>query len=445
MVFRHMDSDQFRKLERTLCAAIVLLKSYVLYATWGKVQGFDAGAWLEMFRVTRWFAPLPAPRALLASYHPPLSYLLARLIYVVIPNEIEASQVLSSLALLAAFFGLRSALRQIGCLESLAGLWLLYGGFSLPLYVWLAIETCYDGLVLAWFMLALALSVSLFWRQTPGEFWKKPRVVAQLLMLVLTLVAGLYTKFNGLLAFALPFTIIVVRRGLKAFLREVYLPAAVTLLALASVVPFYYSRYYATEHQWMPAAMEWQKSGELTIARAKRDAAPLEFLARMLRLPAESIAEAKRPVMDSFVHSIWFHTWKRDKWLGEQPALSLALSNFYERFFAYLALTGSLIFFVRPSLSPKQWRQLGWLLLCVTFMFSVAALAFAWKYPIWGWRVFKAKYMAAGALWVAYAAWMPIGMLRSMIGRPGAGRMFEWGVCFALFAFIIANHALPVY
>ena len=423
--------------------AIVCLKVYVLRTTWGRAQGFDAGAWLEMFRGTRWFEPLPAPRSLLASYHPPLSYLLARLIYYVVPNEIEASQVLSSVALLTAFFAFRSALKRMECLKSAAGLWLLYGGFSLPLYVWLATETGYDGLVLAWFMLALALSTSLFWSPMPARFWRESRVVGQLLALVAVLVAGLYTKFNGLLAFALPLAVIVVRRGPKALVREGQLPAAVVLLAVATVMPFYHARYYATEHEWMPAAMEWQKRGELTVARANRDAAPLRFVAHMVRIPTESVADAKRPVMDSFVHSIWFHTWKRDKWIGDQPRASLFVSNFYERLFGYLALAGCVIFFFRPSLNSERWRHLGWLLLCVTCMFSVAALAFAWKYPIWGWRVFKAKYMAPGVLWVVYAAWLPLGVLRSMVGRPG--RVLDICLGLGLVAFMLTNHLLPVY
>ena len=434
-----------KRLERILCVTIVALKLYVLYLTWGRVQGFDAGGWLETFRVTHWFETLPPPRSLLASYHPPLSYLLTRLILGVVPNEAEASQVLSSFALLGAFFGLRMALKKIGCLGSVVGLWLLYGGFSLPLFVWLAVETGYDGLVLNWFMLALAVSISLFWWPVRGKYWLNVRTLAKLLALVAILVAGLYTKYSGLLAFALPSMIIVIRRGLRAWAKESFLPLSVALIGLAIVAPFYYSRYYKVEHEWMPAAMEWQKNRELTVTRAKRDAAPLDFVAHMLRIPTESVADIQRPVMDSFVNSIWFHTWKRDKWLGKQPEPSLSVSNFYSRVFPDVLLVGSLAFLLKPRQGRRDWRHLGWLLLSITLMFSVASLGFAWKYPIWGWRVCNAKYMAAAILWVAFATGMGFSQLSLSVRSSKVSRMLEWIAVGTLWVFVVVNHLLPVY
>jgi hypothetical protein len=444
---RHWDpgSAQCRRLEQLLCATIVVLKLFVLYRAWGQLQGFDAGSWLEVFRVTHWFEPLPPPRALLASYHPPLSYLLTRMIYWVLPNETTASQLLSTLALIGGFFGLRAVLRQIGWLYSLSGLWLLYGGFSMPLFVWLAVETGYDGLILTWYMLTFAVSVSLFWQPTRWTIGRRIRISVRLGVLVLLLVVGLFTKYNGLLAFALPFTIILVRRGPLALAREFWLPLCVSAIALTIVAPFYYFRYYETEHEWMPAAMEWQKPVELAQTRAKRDALPEKFLADMLRMPTESIVDAKRPVMNSFVHSIWFHIWKRDKWLGMQTEPSLSVSNFYVRLFPAILVAGTLLFLFGPRFGAKGWRQLGWVMAVTTLLFTIGALAFAWKYPIWGWRVFKAKYMSPAILWVAYAAAMPLSLPR--FSRPASvlRRCAEATALIALVAFMLINHALPVY
>src|ERR1700690_1477557 len=187
MKFWDHGSAQCRRLEHLLCATIVVLKLFVLYGVWGKLQGFDAVPWLEVFRVTHWFEPLPQPRALFASYHPPLSYLLARTIFWALPNEAAASQVLSTLALIGGFFGLRAALRRIGWLYSLPGLWLLYGGFSMPLFVWLAVETGYDSLTLTWYMGALAVFVSLFWRPVPWVLGCRVRTQLRLLALALLL------------------------------------------------------------------------------------------------------------------------------------------------------------------------------------------------------------------------------------------------------------------
>ncbi len=445
MRFWDHGSAQCRRLEHLLCATIVVLKLLVLYGAWGHLQGFDAGSWLEVFRVTHWFEPLPPPRALLASYHPPLSYLLARLIFWALPNETAASQVVSTLALLGAFFGLRMVLRRIGWLYSLSGLWLLYGGFSLPLFVWLAVETGYDGLILTWYMLAFAASVSLFWQPVRWILGCRFRVVVRLLALTTLLAVGLFTKYNGLLAFALPFTIVLVRRGLLALAKEAWLPLCVATVALTIVAPLYYSRYYKTEHEWMPAAMEWQKTGELAQIRAKRDIFPRKFLTDMLRIPTESIVDAKRPVMNSFVHSIWFHIWKRDKWLGIQTEPSLTVSNFYVRVFPAILAIGTLLFLFWPRFGRKDWRHLGWVMMATMILFTIGAVAFAWKYPIWGWRVFKAKYMSPAILWVAYATAMPLSLQRFSLRPSVVRQVAEATALIALFTFMLVNHVLPVY
>jgi hypothetical protein len=445
MRFWDHGSAQCRRLEQLLCATIVVLKIFVLYGAWGRLQGFDAGSWLEVFRVTHWFEPLPQPRAFLASYHPPLSYLLARIIYWFLPNETAASQVLSTLALIGGFFGLRAVLRRIGWLYSLSGLWLLYGGFSMPLFVWLAVETGYDGLILTWYMLTFAVSVSLFWQPVKWTCGSRVQTQLRFLALALLLAVGLFTKYNGLLAFALPFTIILIRRGLFALARESWLPLCIAAVALTIVAPFYYSRYYKTEHEWMPAAMEWQKPSELAQIRAKRDALPEKFLADMLRIPTESIVDAKRPVMNSFFHSIWFHIWKRDKWLGVQTEPSLTVSNIYVRLFPAFLIIGTLLFLVGPRFGPKDWRQLGSVMMVTAILFTIGAIAFAWKYPIWGWRVFKAKYMSPAILWVAYAAAMPLSLPKFSLPASALRQCTEAAALIALAAFMVINHVLPVY
>jgi len=90
----------YRRIEPHLAVLLVALKFLVVWRAWGRYQGFDAPHWLTVFRATHWFEPLPPTRALIASYHPPLSYLLGRLIYVLIPREVEASQLLSTLSIL---------------------------------------------------------------------------------------------------------------------------------------------------------------------------------------------------------------------------------------------------------------------------------------------------------------------------------------------------------
>ncbi len=211
----------YRRIEPALGMLLITFKLFVLRGTWGRAQGFDAPHWLAVLRATHWFEPLPPPRALIASYHPPLSYLMGRLVLWVVPSEVGASQLLSTLCILGAFLSLRWSLRHIGCLCTLPGLILLYGGFSIPLLVWLAIETGYDGPVFFWFMLALAQSIRLFWQPAPSNWWRDAKYCFAVALLGLTLAAGMLTKFNSLIAFGLPFLIMFVRRGIKTSHRDI--------------------------------------------------------------------------------------------------------------------------------------------------------------------------------------------------------------------------------
>ena len=437
--------ERYRRIEPGLAALLVVLKLWVLRGTWGRYQGFDAPHWLTMFRVTHWFEPLPPPRALIASYHPPLSYLLGRLVYLVLPREVEASQLLSTLSVLGAFFALRGALENVGRLRTLPGLILLYGGFSIPLLVWLAIETGYDGPVFFWFMLALLQSIRLFWKPVPNNWWRDARYSFSLVLLGLTLAAGMLTKFNSLIAMGLPFLIIFVRHGINNCRRELWPALLAIAVSVIVISPLCAHRYLTAEGHRVPAAMDWQRPLDLTAARALRDKAPLHLLAHMLRLSERSITESQYPVVDSFFNSIWLHTWKKDGCLGLQPEPSISVSNFYIVWILLLLLSGMAWFFLRQRRIDPQWRQLGWILFVIGTVFCASALAFAWNYPLWDWRVFKAKYMTPAVFWIAYSAgvmfsdeWFEKGQ---QIWKPWAGR----AALVMLLVFMATNHALPVY
>ena len=438
-------NDRYRYGEALLALSLVLLKLHVLYDTWGRAQGYDRGVWLDMLHAVRWFEPLPASAALSCSYHPPLSFLIGRLIYLLYPHDVEASQISSTLAVLVAFFSLRYVLRFLGWLWTLPGMCLLYGGVSIPLIVSLGVETTYDSWVLAWFMLAVAVSVSVFWHQPSPGWWKDNPVARRVALLGLVLAAGLLNKFSGLLALAVPFVIICVRRGIKTTFREFGAPMVAVLIAIVAVAPYYYEHNYKGQGEWMPGGMEYWRGQELAQARAERDAAPFTFIAHMLRYPLKSPSNPQEPVWDSFVHSNWLHTWTKDVVLGKQGEASLAMSRLYSGVLAVLTLAGTALFFIRRRRIPSTWRHLGWVILCIAAYESVAALAFAWKYPLWDWRVFKTKYMSPAVLWIPYAT--AVGFADDwFVARHATWlRWFETVGFYALVAFVLVNHLLPVY
>jgi len=436
---------RYRYVEGLLALSVVLLKLHVLYDTWGRLQGYDGGLWLNMFRVVRWFEPLPPSTALSVGYHPPLSFLIGRLIYLLYPHDVEVSQVSSTIAILVAFFSLRYILRFLGWLWTLPGIWLLYGGFSIPLVVSLGVETTYDSWVLAWFMLALAVSVSLFWREALPTWWKNNSAARRVTALGLILAAGLLNKYSGLLAFVLPLLVIAVRRGIRSTLRESSAPIAAALIAVVVVFPYYYGHNYKREGRWMPADMESSRAHDLVVERAKRDAAPLAFIGHMLLYPLDCPRDPQTPVVDSFIHSTWLHTWTRDWVLGIQPEPSLTASRLYSGVFALVTLAGTALFFIRRRRIPSTWRDLGWLIFCIAAYETLAALYFGWKFPLWNWRIFKAKYMSPAVLWIPYAAAVVFSD-EWLLARPTKWlRWCENLAFYALVAFILINHLLPVY
>lgn len=445
---RTPESEQrrLRRVEFILAAILVLMKMSVLHGTWGKIQGFDWGSWIEMFHVTHWFRPLAPATLWGATYHPPMSYLIGRLIYPLYPHEVEISQVDSTLAIVVAFFALRYVLRHIGCLWTLPGLWVLYGGISIPVIVSLGVETTYDSWVLGWFMLALAFSVSLFWDAAASKaWWTRTRFTRRLTALGLVLAAGQLNKYNGLLAFGLPFAILLIRRGTRIRVHEVAPPLVAVLIGVVVVLPFYYERNYSHVGQWMPAAMDWQRKDDLVQLRLRRDATPVAFVAHMLRYPLTAPENPQTPVMDSFLHLTWLQTWTKDIWLGAQPEPSLTFSRIYRRLFAYTTLLGTAAFLFRARRMPRNWRDAGWLLLGITIFYSVLALTFGWKYPLWDWRVFKAKYMTPVVFWVPYAtAALFGGGWWSNIRGWFKERLHDLALL-ALLAFVLINHILPVY
>jgi 4-amino-4-deoxy-L-arabinose transferase-like glycosyltransferase len=437
---------ELKPIEFVLTTSMVLLKLYVLYATWGRIQGFDALPWLDVFRVTRWFEPLPGPKMLFYSYHPPLSYLLCRWIYAVYPHELEASQILSTLAIIGVAFALRSTLRTIGVLWTLPGLAMLYVSASIPLVVAMSVETSSDPVLFMWFTVTLAISAKLLWRATPAVWWRRPGYVAGVLGLGLALAAGLLTKFNAAFAFGLPFLVILARGGSRSLRREFRAPVLAATIGILLIAPFYYLHYYKPLGQIFPQPMEWMRADDLKAALKVRDANPWRFVTHVIRVPVEPITGTQDPVTDSFVHSIWLQIWKRDAALGRQGDLSLVVSDLYVRSFPVVVLASTLRFLIRRRTLPRAWRQLGHVLLPVSVMFCLALLYFGWKYPLWDWRIFKAKYIAPAVLWIPYCVTLPF-----VSSSTSWARMARWNelrtnaVALLLMLFMFVNHLLPVY
>ncbi len=439
-----MATGETKRLEQALTACLILLKLSVLHGTFGRMQGFDCTPWMDVFHVTDWFKPLPNPRAMFGSYHPPLSYLLARWIYRVYPHDVECSQILSTIAAIGTVLSIRSVLRTMGVLWTIPGLTMLYCSTSIPLIVWMGIETSYDALVFMWFVLAMAISAKVFW--DAGFSWRRPAHVAGVVCLGLVLAAGLLTKFNALLAFELPILVLLARRGRRLRRGELGAALVAMTLGVALVAPFYYVHYYKLVGQVFPQAMEWRRTDDLKAAIAARDADRWRFVLHMIRIPTQRFVGSQEPARDSFFSCVWLHTWKKDRYLGDEAHFALHVGDFYARAALLMVLVGTSSFLFRASKLPEGWRHLGVVLLVVAVSFCVTLLYFGWKYPLWDWTVFKAKYITPATLWISYCVAVTGMTLLPRSGRaPRLNRLKTRLGVLLLMVVVFIDHIVPVY
>ncbi len=423
----------------------------LLYIRWGVIQGFDAGAYLEVFAHIHFFQSLPGVREFFYSYHPPLTHLLQRIIFSLYPNREISSQILSFLAVTGGIIFFRAALKYCGILWSIPGICLLYIAGSLPVYIFLATASSHDPLVFFWSMFTFAMSVRLFWdvsaprknMELERTNWKEAFYA---ILLLFGIICGLLTKFTGLLNVAIPFIIIAVRQPRKKILKKGLSALLLCLSALVLVWPFYYQRYFTSEGKYFPTPMEWIMTGTLKARWAERDADPVGFTLRMLRWPGKPFFGMGTPVVqDSYLHSFWMHLWKRDAWLGPQTQFSSLLSDVYIGFFFVLFVTGTFLFFTLHSRRPKIWNHLGWVLLCIGLLFHGVMVTYAYMYPVWEWRVFKANFIAFSLLWIPYCSAIVLYHVLDAARSAQLRSVLGWVALFAVAEFMVFNHLLPVY
>lgn len=430
--------------ETWLVRAFLLVSGGAFLLSLGHTQGFDAGAYLEVLDKVDWWKPLPGVRDTFYSFHPPFAYLLDRLVMFFRVDRNASVMVVAWSSIAGAVLLLRQTLRRIGALPSFSGVCFLGIAAGLPLYVFLAKETGQDALILFLSVLVLHLSVALFWETPPR---KNKKVWLWAILLCATLIIGLLTKFNALLGFATPFVVIAVRHWRKPamLIRSGALALAICAVAAACLAPFYYQRYYLTEHKWFPGQLEWQRADVLAQVRPERDKNPVAFVAHMLRLPEQGIRGVSEPIKDSFWHMLWLETWKRDAFLGPQTSASTSFSDAYSFLFLGLSLLGTVIFFVGGKKLRPEWRQFGWILLFMGALYLLAMLDFGYQYPVWDWRPFKAKYVAFALLWIPYAAAVALDHEAGWIAPKKRRQALSLAVVFLIGLFVVMNYALPVY
>lgn len=396
-------NDRIVFLERIFFFTVIALKLQLFLLKKGQIIGFDSASFIETTQyVIDSNGVLPSVFFNQTSMHPPLSFLLTAAIALPLQDIVIASQIVSSLSMLIVFIALRLLLKHIGLLWSIPGFVLLYLTCALPIVIFLGMESSYDPLIFAWAMLALLASVKVFWKPDPKK--KGFMRFSYEALLILSIVGGMQTKYTGLLFAAFPFCVLLARKRPNRFSRDLLKATLLIITAIILITPLYYQHYYRETGKIFHHDMEWRTKSHLAKVRAERDTRPLATMWQIIRVPTFAFQwDREYPDYRSFPDTIWFETWKRDKYSHLQGPISpfaREVSNFYIFFFSIPLLMGSALFFIRRKKS-LLW-ELGLLLFLITTLFSLASIAFGYHYPVWGYAVFKTKYASPIVLWFTF-------------------------------------------
>lgn len=427
--------------EYALLCITAILKFSLFYRRLGILYGYDAGEFTRTVQAYDFSGSLPALDAFFTSYHPPVSFFMAKFISILTgSNVIIGSQVLSFFSLLCSFLLLRGILRRIGLLHTVHGIVFLYLSASVPLFVRLATNSTYDSLVFFLGVATLYVSTELFWN--PKSFsLRKSECKKNLVLLFLILTIGLLTKYSCVLHLAIPFIVLMVRSKPTHVLQHCVVVSLLCILAIGAVSPFYYHRYYKQTGDWMPMAMDWKipKAG-LSRIRAVRDKHKLAFTLHTLRMPLTHFT-AISPIADSLPQEVWFEMWKPIT--PFQSGISKYMPDVYVHAFLPIFAFGFFLFFTRYRKRGNAVSDFGWILTVCAGIFLLSLLYFGYSYPIYQWLVFKAKYVPFVVLWITYLC--ALGMTSSFKKLEGTkfAALTSSAALWIVTAMIILNHTTP--
>ena len=439
-----LNANRFLKLcEFFLLFCVLALQIHLLGSQFGLQQGHDVSRFFEVIDHVSPGKPLPGTRECFNCFHPPFSFFSVKILSLLVGNVPLSSQIFSWVSMLFAFLLLRASLKRMGVLSSLEGIVFLYLSSALPIFIFLSTASDYEPATYFFTMLSLYFSTALYWNSA-GEKLSARRLIL-LCALLLSFTGGLLNKYTGLLSFAIPFCIVLVRNP-EVLWKTMKEQLVVFLIVALLVSPLYISRNFAQEGDLFPMNMSWLTRIELAKQRSIRNEDVIGFFTHTMRIPREFFSERTSPIQDSVVHRIWLQTWIREKYIGgPQSPLSDLISTFYYFFFLVPVTVGSLLFVLRSRRQADAFHSFGTVLLSLSCIFFLAMLIFIFKYPVWNWGVIKAKYIAPALLWMPFATAYCIhcALLTQKLShyRP----LIFYGSLGLLLLFVVLNYTVPVY
>ncbi len=422
--------------EQWLLLMLIIGKLILFLQTFGRASGQDIPPHMEMVRIIRWNNLLQDIHTPFYAYHPPIGFLLPHTFYTLGLSEVQSVQVIGLIASLGAFLFLRATLKRLELLSMPAAIFFLYLAGMMPIQNYLQTSLNLDSLILFYSTVILYASVRLFWLP-PESDHSRNKVW---LILGITLTAGLFTKFSGVLLPSIPILAAFLSPQ-RASYKEVWRPLLQTLMVVFVLTfPYYYIRYQRTEHRFFPINVDWYASEEQEAARKKRDTdIPRFFRTLLLNNPVTTQNFAWKRVERLRIWDLWW-----DFWVGIEPLyglnLKVALSELY------LAAIGFLLGIFSCLLrKPRelQWERLGSVLLGLAAVLVCTQILYAYQHPYIIWVPLKGIYVApmllGASFLIAQSLFLhPLSLLTNThLGR----RLLMGGICL----YMLLNFMIPLY
>lgn len=433
--------------EYLLLALVILLKPFLLYTQWGILQGFDASQYIITMRNFEFGETIPSIYKCFNCYHPPLSFLSANTINLTGIKEIPSSQLLSWISIGLAFLALRATLKHIGLLRTHIGVLFLYLTCALPVFIFLSTASTYESLSYLFSILTLYLGILLYWNPEAGRLTN--RRIFLLCLLLITLIGGLETKYTGVVNLGIPFIIVAIRYKGNMRLRCFSKLILLSLIAAIFVSPLYIGRNYTQSKELFPVNMNWRLKDELVVVRAERDSDIIGFMAHAFRIPKGFFSISDDSIKNSFVHTVWFQTWKIEgsqlrKFNLDSHGASM-ISSLYYFLFILPFIAGSTLFVIRARKRNDALHDFGKVLLGIVCIFVLAQTSFFYKFPMWKYGIMKAKYIAPALLWIVFASAYCVHVALQLKCLQKFRPFITYGSLGLVLLYVVLNHVVPVY
>jgi hypothetical protein len=397
---QHTDG-QWLRYEQWLCGALIMKKTWFFLQNLGTVYGGDA---IEQMKVVDHMNLVQSlgVRELFYSYHPPMGFLLTKLLKLATGlSTLISAQILSFACSVAAFLILRATLRQLGLLGKPAAVAFLYIAASMPVQWSLARAVTLDVFIVCFASFLLYFSVRLF-ADVRREEPQGLDPLSMKLAVVGILAAALLTKF-------------AVAMGRGNMLRRCVSAASLSLCAVLLVSPYYVNRYVIPEGTLFPSNLEWLQHGQETVARQARDKDVPGFIMSVMFSDDKAYAAAEgQPAAVRFPKMSW--TWMHF-WSGDPHVFFLDMT-WYARGAALLAFAGALVWLARCRKSATLWLRFGSVLAAYAVLQLSGMATYLWKYPAVDWPTNNGLYIATAGWVIAYFLCTFSGHIKRIGGNP---------------------------